>query len=161
MMELQKGSNKVAKAPYPFRASVIVSTFRGSKVITVLQVIIVRTVVPVRWIQCFHSNRTTKNLVGHVNSSISFFGVEQLRCHTHCNSKVRSQLVIFILFAGSEKVFVNASAVYNVWVYHILTVLTCILRDKKASLEVLLHQLFPFFQTYFVSVWFFNLSILE
>ena len=92
---------------------VVIPSFCGGRVIRVVRIIVVWTILEVRRIQSFHSQRSAQVLVRESQRTKSVHRIKQLWCHNHGDREIWPELIVGPVpsGAGPEHILVNPSTV--------------------------------------------------
>ena len=91
----------------------VISTLGCGKVGGVFRVDVVWAIVEIGRVERSHASWAAQNLVYHLKGFESLGGSEELGSNGHCDGEVRTELIVFVLFARFIKIFVDATTVDN------------------------------------------------
>src|SRR5579871_3726961 len=101
----------------------VVPAFSNTEIVAVIAVDIVGTVFVIGWIKRAHACWTTQNFIGQGQTLKSVPGIEQFGSNDHCNSKIRSKLIVPPFLAGFVEIFIDPASIDSGSVNIILRIL--------------------------------------
>ena len=132
-MHVKVGRQKVTSHKEPFWSLMIIEAVRSRSVFTVICIVIMTTIRPIRSIQRLQSQRA-KHQVSDLSQCFQrMCGLKELRRHDHRHPSIAAKLIVTKGLTGMECILVNATSMNQTWLEAVILIvfLICIKKKKK------------------------------